>query len=798
MAKGRKTKGGTTQVVNPSTCSSTDANAVIKLDLEDAITLHKDSIFTLSINDEEKWAKHYSSYHKILLVGEGDFSFSASLAVAFASASNLTATSLHSKKVLRKDYEKAVYNIEEVKGKGGKVMYGVDATTMASHPTLKSLAFDRILFNFPYAVIPKNGKDQLWRHQSLVRGYLKTAKEIICENGEIHITQRTDGGFDAWRIEYIASQLGLELEEAVDFNICDYPGYTPKWGMGNEDGHLHFPSKTYKFRLPHPHSNISQCRSAIVWTAPLELGVESGITIHDKDYEVSTKLLEAIGCEQKENTSSSSNYCGNHNLEQYEMGQEMDGGVAAEEKWVKHYSSSHKMLLVGEGDFSFSTSLATAFGSAHNMIATSLDSEKFASENYSEAISNMEELKRTGCMMIFGVDATRMAHHPSLIGLMFDRIIFNFPYAVISKNDSCQDILWRHQSLVRGFLRTAKQMIHENGEVHITHRTDGFYSSWRIKFIASQLGLELIEAVDFNISDYPGYNAKSGTGSSGANFEWCPSKTYKFRHPHPESASCSADPEMILNLSEHSEESWSEESEMVELDQEDISSPTSSYFPNHYLMHNEEEKWAKHYSSCHEILLVGEGDFSFSASLAAAFGSAANMTATSLDSEEFLKSNYCLATVHLKELKRRGCKVIHGVDATSMANHPYLIGSTFDRIIFNFPHSGIFKSQGHRRISQIRHQALVREFLGNAKQLLGENGEIHITHKSNGFHLQWNIVSLAIEQGLELADSVDFDVSDYPGYSNKYGFGGDRSFDFLPSKTYMFRHPGTLHIPWDC
>lgn len=43
-------------------------------------------------------------------------------------------------------------------------------------------------------------------------------------------------------------------------------------------------------------------------------------------------------------------------------------------KWVKHYSSMHEILLVGEGDFSFSLSLANAFGSAINIIATSHDS----------------------------------------------------------------------------------------------------------------------------------------------------------------------------------------------------------------------------------------------------------------------------------------------------------------------------------------------------------------------------------------------------------------------------------------
>lgn len=49
--------------------------------------------------------------------------------------------------------------------------------------------------------------------------------------------------------------------------------------------------------------------------------------------------------------------------------------ITMEEKTIKHYSSSHRILLVGEGDFSFSACLARAFGSANNIVATSLDSK---------------------------------------------------------------------------------------------------------------------------------------------------------------------------------------------------------------------------------------------------------------------------------------------------------------------------------------------------------------------------------------------------------------------------------------
>lgn len=52
-----------------------------------------------------------------------------------------------------------------------------------------------------------------------------------------------------------------------------------------------------------------------------------------------------------------------------------EDGVGELEKWLGLYSSTQSILLVGEGDFSFSLALATAFGSGANLVSTSLDTK---------------------------------------------------------------------------------------------------------------------------------------------------------------------------------------------------------------------------------------------------------------------------------------------------------------------------------------------------------------------------------------------------------------------------------------
>ncbi|XP_038899749.1 heavy metal-associated isoprenylated plant protein 41-like isoform X2 [Benincasa hispida] len=182
------------------------------------------------------------------------------------------------------------------------------------------------------------------------------------------------------------------------------------------------------------------------------------------------------------------------------------------------------------------------------------------------------------------------------------------------------------------------------------------------------------------------------------------------------------------------------------------------------------EKWLKYYCSYHDILLVGEGNFSFSVSLAMSFGSASNIVATSLDSYVEVVRKYKNARLNLRILKGLGASILHEVDATKMKLHIDLRMRKFDRIIFNFRHAGFFGREDSLLMIRM-HKRLVHEFFKNASQMLRVDGEIHVNHKTKAPFSDWNIVQLAHQNSLALIGCADFNIQDYPGYHNKRGQG---------------------------
>ncbi|XP_068642461.1 uncharacterized protein At4g26485-like isoform X3 [Aristolochia californica] len=188
-----------------------------------------------------------------------------------------------------------------------------------------------------------------------------------------------------------------------------------------------------------------------------------------------------------------------------------EGSDRKREQWITHYCSSQRILLVGEGDFSFSACLAECFGSARNMVATSLDSE--------------------GCVVLHEVDVKEMHRHPVLRTMRFDRIVFNFPHAghfpLLCERHG--RLIKLHKKLLSAFFGSAREMLAEDGEVHVAHRDDYPYNCWKLENLAKKAGMHLIEAVEFRKVDYPGYHNKRGGGiKSNKKFPLKECFTFKF------------------------------------------------------------------------------------------------------------------------------------------------------------------------------------------------------------------------------------------------------------------------------
>ncbi|OVA08279.1 protein of unknown function DUF2431 [Macleaya cordata] len=203
----------------------------------------------------------------------------------------------------------------------------------------------------------------------------------------------------------------------------------------------------------------------------------------------------------------------NHEEEEEEEDEdETERRNAETEKWITYYSSFHQILLVGEGDFSFSSCLAKAFGSASNIVATSLDQYDMVIKKYKDAKSNLESLEKLGATLMLGVDATKMKLFSDLQMRKFDRIIYNFPHAGFYGKEDHVCLIKMHRNLLQGFFKNASHMLRPFGEVHVNHKTTPPFNNWNLEELASKHNLVLIECVDFKKQDYPGYNNKRGAG----------------------------------------------------------------------------------------------------------------------------------------------------------------------------------------------------------------------------------------------------------------------------------------------
>lgn len=99
------------------------------------------------------------------------------------------------------------------------------------------------------------------------------------------------------------------------------------------------------------------------------------------------------------------------------------------------FSATERILLAGEGNFSFARALVCSpppsldFLPPSNVTATVYDTEEDCCSKYPDATEIIAALREKGVEVLFGVDATKLDRYPLLKGRQYDRIVWNFPHA---------------------------------------------------------------------------------------------------------------------------------------------------------------------------------------------------------------------------------------------------------------------------------------------------------------------------------------------------------------------------------
>jgi 25S rRNA (uracil2634-N3)-methyltransferase len=195
------------------------------------------------------------------------------------------------------------------------------------------------------------------------------------------------------------------------------------------------------------------------------------------------------------------------------------------------------------------------------------------------------------------------------------------------------------------------------------------------------------------------------------------------------------------------------------------------------------------------ILLVGEGDLSFTLSLLHDHG-CASLTATTYDTSAALVEKYPHVQDAIQQIKDEDQVLLHGIDATKLSSYKELKKKCpYDRIIFTFPHTGGLSTDVNRQVRA--NQALLSSFFQSSIPLLSPEGTILVTLFEAEPYTLWNIRDLARHAGLVVLRSWKFERDVYPLYRHartvgvvktKTGDVSDTAWkgEERPARTYEF------------
>jgi 25S rRNA (uracil2634-N3)-methyltransferase len=165
-----------------------------------------------------------------------------------------------------------------------------------------------------------------------------------------------------------------------------------------------------------------------------------------------------------------------------------------------------------------------------------------------------------------------------------------------------------------------------------------------------------------------------------------------------------------------------------------------------------------------------KGDLSFTTSLLTHHG-CTTLVATTYDTLVQTLEKYPHAQTNITSLGDAEVPLLHGIDATKLSSYKAIrkLG-LFDRIIFNFPHTGGKSTDVNRQVRY--NQELLSEFFKSTVGLLkNEEASILVTLFEGQPYELWNIRDLARHSGLLVKRSFAFRAEAYPGYKHARTLG---------------------------
>ncbi|KAH7051312.1 hypothetical protein B0J12DRAFT_83393 [Macrophomina phaseolina] len=195
------------------------------------------------------------------------------------------------------------------------------------------------------------------------------------------------------------------------------------------------------------------------------------------------------------------------------------------------FDPNERILLVGDGDFSFARSIVEHHGCA-DVLATSYDDRDTLLQKYPQAAANIAYLEAEGQRVAFGVDATKLGACKEVKkggmgdGLVeereagggrsggWDRIIFNFPHVGGKSTDVNRQVRYNQELLVSFFTSALPHLsphpapaspVSAHPTILVTLFEGEPYTLWNIKDLARHVGLRVQRSFRFRADAYPGY-----------------------------------------------------------------------------------------------------------------------------------------------------------------------------------------------------------------------------------------------------------------------------------------------------